>query len=278
MKKTEYLSKDKRFQFGTNWQDFLHTLNNERISEAERSLKEMLGVQKLTGKRFLDIGSGSGLFSLAAKRLGAKVYSFDYDKKSVDCTKELKRRFYENDNDWIIDNGSILDDDYMNTLGKFDIVYSWGVLHHTGNIEKALKNAASAVDNYGVLFISIYNDQGAVSTFWLINKKIYCHSIIGRFIVCSIYIPLFFLMSVAVGIAKHRNPAWHFINYKKKRGMSIWHDWIDWIGGYPFEVAKPEYIFIFFKKIGFILDNITTTNGMGCNQFVFRKNTDYHLE
>jgi len=93
---------DARFQFGKNWQRFLSILDEERISEAERSLKEMLEIDNLHGKTFVDIGSGSGLFSLAARRLGAKVHSFDYDPVSVACTKELKRRYFNDDSKWSI--------------------------------------------------------------------------------------------------------------------------------------------------------------------------------
>ena len=91
-----------RFEFGKNWKAFLKKLNKERIEHAENSLKIMLGVKNLVGKTFVDVGSGSGLFSLAAKNLGASVISFDYDKSSVWCTRELKSRFYKTSNDWKI--------------------------------------------------------------------------------------------------------------------------------------------------------------------------------
>ena len=91
------VARGERFEFGKNWGRFLAVLNDERISEAEASLKSMLKVEGLTGKSFLDIGSGSGLFSLAARRLGARVHSFDYDPQSVACTAELKRRYFEGD-------------------------------------------------------------------------------------------------------------------------------------------------------------------------------------
>lgn len=117
---SEEVSKGERFQFGANWAAFLDTLNDERIKEAEDSLKVMLGVDDLSGKRFLDIGSGSGLFSLAARRLGAKVHSFDYDPKSVGCTRELKKRYFADDDDWNVEEGSALDEDYLISLGKFE--------------------------------------------------------------------------------------------------------------------------------------------------------------
>ncbi len=83
-----------RFEFGKNWSAFLAHLSEDRILKAEQSLREMLEVETLTGKTFLDIGSGSGLFSLAARRLGAKVFSFDFDSNSYACTKELRAKIF----------------------------------------------------------------------------------------------------------------------------------------------------------------------------------------
>src|SRR5947209_7861435 len=117
--KQEVLSGE-RFQFGENWSHFLDVLNEGRIKEAESSLKQMLGVEDLIGKSFLDIGSGSGLFSLAARRLGARVHSFDFDPKSVTCTQEVRRRFYFNDPDWVVEKGSVLDESYLKSLGQFN--------------------------------------------------------------------------------------------------------------------------------------------------------------
>ncbi len=266
------VSQGERFQFGANWEAFLNTLNDERIHEAEHSLKAMLGVDDLAGKRFLDIGSGSGLFSLAARRLGASVYSFDYDPKSVGCTRELKKRYYAGDGNWIVEEGSALDENYLYSIGKFDVVYSWGVLHHTGNMIKALNNAMIPVSDQGLLFIAIYNDQDVSSKLWRRVKKTYCANRLGRIFITSVFIPLFTLQSIAIGLIKYKNPIAQFSIYKNKRGMSIYHDWIDWLGGYPFEVAKPEEIFNLYKIHRYTLENLVTTNRLGCNQFVFRKN------
>ena len=115
----------KRFEFGRNWAAFIGSLDEQRIASACSSLQEMLGVADLKGKRFVDVGSGSGLFSLAARRLGAQVHSLDYDPQSVGCTEELRRRYFPADADWTVELGSALDTTYLNRLGKFDVVGAW---------------------------------------------------------------------------------------------------------------------------------------------------------
>ena len=264
-----------RFEFGKNWRAFLRTLNDARIEEAEGSLKKMLECENFSGKRFLDIGSGSGLFSLSARRLGAEVRSFDFDPQSVACTRELKRRYFPNDERWRIEEGSALDEKFLSSLGQFDIVYSWGVLHHTGNMRKALDLASERVGAGGILFISIYNDQGGVSRRWLRVKQLY-NKIPGFlrpilvFGVASIFETQYALGRLVVG----KNPL-PFETWRQKikdRGMSAWHDWVDWCGGLPFEVAKPEAIIVPLRRKGFTVENlITCRGGWGCNQYVFRR-------
>jgi 2-polyprenyl-3-methyl-5-hydroxy-6-metoxy-1,4-benzoquinol methylase len=251
-----------RFAFGENWKNFLSVVSEQRIEEAELSLKEMLEVVDLKGKTFLDIGSGSGLFSLAAKRLGAKVMSFDYDPQSVACTKELKRRYFENDSDWRIEVGDVLNAEYLLGLGKFDIVYSWGVLHHTGSMWAALRNINLNVEKCGQLFIALYNYQPFASKYWTFVKKIYNKYPISRplFVFVHAIYPTF--PSIIIKLIQ---------NSKYPRGMSIWYDLYDWLGGYPFEVSTPSEIFNFYKKNGYILKNLKTVGGrLGCNEYVFQ--------
>lgn len=269
------IASGKRFQFGRNWTSFLETIDQERIREAELSLQKMLGflgTEWLCDKCFLDVGSGSGLFSLAARRLGARVRSFDYDPQSVACTRELKRRYFPEDSSWQIEEGSILDPGYLQTLGTFDVVYAWGVLHHTGSMWQALDNTCRLVSDGGTLFTAIYNDQGRRSDVWRSVKRLYCSGRIGKTAVCSVFFPFFAMAGLSGDLLRGKNPLKRYSQYKKSRGMSLVHDWFDWLGGYPFEVARPEQVIDFCFERGFSLRKLSTAGGhLGNNQFVFEK-------
>jgi SAM-dependent methyltransferase len=262
-----------RFPFGRNWASFLGVLTEARIQEAERSLREMLGAERVTGAAFLDAGSGSGLFSLAAMRLGARrVHSFDFDPESVECARELRRRYFPDAQNWTVEQGSVLDPDYMNRLGQWDIVYSWGVLHHTGRMWAALARVISHVKQPGLLFVSIYNDQGRMSTAWRVVKRLYNTGPIGRVSVISVFVPYFAARGLTIDLLRGRNPTARYKEYRTSRGMSLIHDWKDWLGGYPFEVAKPEEVFEFCRSRGLSLEKLTTCGGrFGCNEFVFNR-------
>jgi 2-polyprenyl-3-methyl-5-hydroxy-6-metoxy-1,4-benzoquinol methylase len=269
------VERGERFEFGENWARFLSVLDDDRIAEAERSLEEMLGSGSLQGASFLDVGCGSGLFSLAAMRLGAaKVHSFDFDPSSVGCALELRRRYAPDAADWSVEQGSALDRKFITSLGRFDLVYSWGVLHHTGRMWDAMVNAASAVAPGGRLFISIYNDQGMASRLWRLVKRTY--NALPRAartpFVVLVMAPFELRSAVAWTV---RGRPWRYVQswtrYKRARGMSRWHDLVDWVGGYPFEVASPDVVFHFLRDRRFQLERLVTRRGLGCNEYVFRR-------
>jgi len=265
----EEILRGERFAFGRNWSRFLSVLTETRIRDAELSLRSMLEVDNLFGKSFLDVGSGSGLFSLAARRLGAAVTSFDYDPQSVGCTRVLRQRYFPDDPLWQIEEGSALDADYLRSKGQFDTVYSWGVLHHTGDMWRGLANAAIPVAPGGQLFIAIYNDQGAISMGWRKVKRLYCSGVLGRMIVCGLFIP-YFVAGGAIGdLLRGRSPLRRYLE-PTARGMSVFVDWFDWLGGLPFEVATPEAVVQFYRNRGLHLRKFVSVDGrLGNNEFVF---------
>ncbi len=258
-----------QFSFGRNWRRFLSMLDEDRIVEAVRSLQRMMA-----GRTFLDVGSGSGLFSLAAMRLDAqRVHSFDYDLESAACTKELKQRYSPMAENWTIESGSVLDTTYLRRLGQWDVVYSWGVLHHTGEMRLALGNMTELVAEGGTLFISVYNDQGLLSRIWRKVKTLYNAGTIARWTVIAVFVPYLVFRGIITDVLRGRNPLRRYLEYKwHSRGMSMIIDWIDWLGGSPFEVAKPEEITDFYARKGFRLRKLKTCGKkLGCNEFVFER-------
>jgi 2-polyprenyl-6-hydroxyphenyl methylase/3-demethylubiquinone-9 3-methyltransferase len=262
----------KRFEFGKNWQAFLQSVDEPRILAAEASLLSMLRRDDLAGRTFLDIGCGSGLFSLAARRQGARVHSFDFDGDSVACTRELRRRYARDDAKWTIEQGSVLDPEYMAALGTFDVVYSWGVLHHTGHMWDGVNAACRAVEPGGMLFVALYNDLGTKSQRWRAIKKFYNR--LPR--------PLRPILTAATIAPEEAKALARFtiagrpLDYVRlwtrhgDRGMNHWRDAVDWVGGYPYEVATPEAVFDFCRERGFTLKSLKCGGvGLGCNEFVF---------
>lgn len=256
-----------RFAFGQNWLRFLTNLDESSIQDAVADMSEKLDCTSMAGQRFLDIGSGSGLSSLAAYRMGAEVTSFDYDQDSVACTKLLRDQYAEPARSWEVVSGSVLDRGFVESLGTYDIVYSWGVLHHTGDMATALKHAALPVGPSGSLFIAIYNDQGWTSRYWTTVKFLWNKYKLTRLIILPVHTVHPFCTRIVVRALTGR--------LQLRRGMSHWTDLIDWLGGYPFEVATPKKVFETYKALGFDLRFLETNAGRpGCNEYIFQRRSD----
>lgn len=263
------------YWFGRNWLNFQKHITEERIEIAMKSLEDMLGKDSLHGKTFLDIGCGSGLFSLSAKLLGAKsVFSFDFDPLSVEASLATKNKFLPEDvcSKWIIERGSVLDKKYLESLGKYDIVYSWGVLHHTGAMWEAIENAALLVSDSGLLYLGIFNDAGWKSK--VISKLVkllhYAPSHLFWFVTMPIVVMSY--IRIIIKDLIHGKPFYTIIYYKKNRGMSFWHDVVDGLSSYPYEFTKPNELVKFLEKRGFVLTKTKTYDSKAyVNEYCFKK-------
>ncbi len=248
------------FSFGENWLKYIEDVDERKLEEAKKSLCRLLGRESLEGKAFIDVGCGSGIFSLAAIEMKAsRVISTDIDPKSVQACRAVKQR--NNVQPWLIWEGSILDKQFNESLGKADIVYSWGVLHHTGSMWKAIDNAAGLVEDKGFFLLAIYN-RHYTSPLWRKFKELYNR--VGRFpqrlMLWSILLP-----RIVVRLIKLKHPL------RERRGMSVYYDAIDWAGGLPYEYASFNEVVSFVEGRGFSLVKGMKTKSTGCNQFVFKK-------
>jgi SAM-dependent methyltransferase len=256
------------FPFGENWARFLTSLSDSQIEEAISAVSALIG-RDLRHRTFLDIGSGSGLSSLAARRLGARVYSFDYDAQCVACTQDLRRRFFPGDEAWTVSHGSVLDEAFLATLGQFDFVYSWGVLHHTGKMWTAIENAGRLVRPGGLFVIGIYNFRGGRrgTATWAKLKRWYCSAPRWQQAAWESAYLTWDLLSMA---ARGRNPIRMIREYPATRGMTWRRDVTDWLGGYPYEAATPGEILEFVRrKLNFALIRQNINQHLGVSEFVF---------
>jgi 2-polyprenyl-6-hydroxyphenyl methylase/3-demethylubiquinone-9 3-methyltransferase len=141
---------------------------------------------------------------------------------------------------------------------------------------RALELAQSPVARGGLLFIALYNDQGEVSKAWRRVKRVYNRlpPVLRPALMAMVVGPRELLVlghDVLTGRPGRYVRRW--THYERRaRGMSRWHDLVDWMGGYPYEVAKPDEVFDFLRARGFSLERLVTCGGgSGCNQYVLRR-------
>jgi len=260
-----------RYEFGKNWQSFnKSSFSEERLNIAAESILSFVHLDTLNGQTFLDIGSGSGIQSLAAHKAGAeKIFSFDYDINSVEATRSLWRLSGRPKN-WSICQGSVLDAKFIQSLGEFDIVYSWGVLHHTGKIWDALNNSRIPLKKDGILYVSLYSKeayQNPPPEYWLNVKQNYNKAgYYNKKLIEVKYIYNSLMKSKIRNIYQLIKMAFH---YKINRGMSLWTDVKDWLGGWPMEFTSAQEVLLKTQgELNLCLINLKM--GSGCTEYLFK--------
>ena len=257
------------FSFGSNWANFVRlNFSEERVDIAKRHLMDFMGLRDLKDKYFLDIGCGSGIHSLAALKANAtKVVSLDVDPESVATTNKI-RELHGNPSNWEVLRGSILDEEFVAQIRAADVVYSWGVLHHTGDLWRAVRNGATLVKEGGIFYIAIY-EKTADSDFWIKIKKLYNRSSwpIKKLIELGYVWTVFFR---TLSPAKIKSSISYITNYKNRRGMEFWTDVRDWLGGWPYEPATPEEVTCFCEnELG--LEKVRIKSGDANIEYLFKR-------
>ena len=275
MNKDDLLVKDvgTHFAFGKNWRNYAATIDEPRILSAMDKMRALLGRDSLEGLSFVDIGCGSGIHSLAALRLGArKLAAYDFDPISVETTRALLSANAPAGN-WSCEVCSVFD--LPASLARsFDVVYSWGVLHHTGDMWTAITRAAELTAPGAIFAVALYY-KTPLCGLWKIEKRVYSKLPAPlQFPILAMYSGLDLLRLAVRG----HNPISHVKNYQQKRGMNFWHDEHDWLGGYPYESASRQEVIDFMAKLGFSFVQAFRTEsslgitGTGCAEYLFKRN------
>jgi 2-polyprenyl-6-hydroxyphenyl methylase/3-demethylubiquinone-9 3-methyltransferase len=259
---------DLQFDFGANWQRYARDVDDDAIEAAVAALADLLG--DLRGRTVLDLGCGSGIHGLAALRLGCRhLTAVDVNPKSVATARGLVAAHHAGDNHSIA-QADVFDFEPQRT---FDVVYSWGVLHHTGDMWRAVRRAAAWVAPSGLLCIALYR-KTPFCGFWKIVKRLYTASNRPvRGAIFGLYIVLYGLRLLFTG----RNPVTWIRDRETERGMKWYTDKIDWLGGYPYESAAPDDVVAFVEALGFECvavrngERLLGLFGSGCAEYVFRR-------
>ncbi len=234
------------FAFGKNWSSFAETITEDAISEATAGLSRLLSGGELKGASFFDIGCGSGLSMLAAERLGAaKVSGVDIDPHSVRTAEALLQARMPGGG-WTVREKSVFELDPERD-GRHDVVYSWGVLHHTGDVWPAIKKAAALVRPGGYLALALYR-RTPLCGFWTREKRFYSKASTR---VAGAVRLLYKTLYIAGLAATARNPLTYVRAYRSNRGMDWHHDVHDWLGGYPYQSVTPVEVKTFTDSLGF---------------------------
>jgi len=267
-----------RFRFGKNWKKYVQKrFSEERVEIAKNHMLNFLNVQDLRGKYFLDIGCGSGLHSLAAVRAGAsRIVSFDFDQDSVDATSILKG-LADDPEHWTIMRGSILDDDFLSKLERADVVYSWGVLHHTGSMWQAFSNTVPLMNDDGILYIALYEGlpvSGRPMSFWMEVKHNYNRT--GWLGKKKIEVWFFWDCLLQKRWSNLPDILRQTREYKNVRGigrgMDMYRDVVDWVGGWPMEYASAQEVQSFAReKLSLTLVNLKT--GEANAEYLFQRSS-----
>jgi 2-polyprenyl-6-hydroxyphenyl methylase/3-demethylubiquinone-9 3-methyltransferase len=276
MNETDLTAAESHFAFGKNWAEFSKKVDEAKIQAAEQGLLKLLEKEEIVGKNFLDIGCGSGLHALSALRLGAaRVLALDIDADSVATTKTmLERHAPSTDGHWQTGMKSVFDL-APETDGLFDVVYSWGVLHHTGNLDRALGRAAACVARKGVFCFALYR-RTWMDGFWRAEKRWYAKaSPEAQLRARRCYVALHRFL---IGREKHENRINH---YQSRRGMAYEHDVHDWLGGWPYESISPKEVEQKMRALGFepVREFAAKPRflrhsgvlGSGCDEYVYRR-------
>jgi SAM-dependent methyltransferase len=268
----DLLAQESHFEFGKNWASYAKLITDAEINVATLELQRLMG-GRLDGKRFLDIGCGSGLHSLAALRLGAaEVVSIDIDPDSVETTQRVLR-CHAPEESWRVMKLSVFDMD-RKELGEFDVVYSWGVLHHTGDLRRALALAASMVRSGGRFALALYR-RTPFCWFWKLEKRWYAHgSPRSQKAARTAYLILFRLAFWL----RFRSYKRYVAEYRGRRGMDFLHDIHDWMGGWPYESISPRQVDRLMLAHGLKVARsfarpwfVVEIFGAGCNEYLYSK-------